>query len=96
MNCVLETQNSAYRIIEGLILPVTNEQELSAVSQACHSGRKAIDHHMQKAIEIFSNKVEDDYWTICKKRVWTKGTKSSQKRREDGKKGKHRNSSSSS
>jgi len=39
--------------------------------------------------------VEDDYWTICIKKVWTKGTKSSAQRREDEKKDNHRNSNRS-
>ena len=30
--------------------------------------------------------VEDDYWTICIKKVWTKGTKSSPKKRRENEK----------
>lgn len=41
--------------------------------------------------------VEDDYWTICINKVWTKGTKSlPQKRRDNEKKRRHRNRNRSS
>lgn len=41
--------------------------------------------------------VEDDYWTICIKKVWTKGTKPSpQKRRDNERKKRQRNSNRSS
>lgn len=51
-----------------------------------------IPPHCKSGVLRILFEVEDDYWTICIKKVWTKGTKSSAKRREDEKKRNHRNS----
>lgn len=69
LNTFFEYHNSAYRIVEGKIIPISNEVELSEVSEACHTGQKAIDYHMKKAIEIFSDKNTKDYHNTIKEAI---------------------------
>lgn len=69
INQILEKNNSAYRFVEGIIAPITNEQELTEVVEACHTGQKAIDYHMKKAIEIFSDKNTKDYPNTIKEAI---------------------------
>jgi hypothetical protein len=69
INKLLEQHNSAYRIVNNKVCPISDEQELSEVSEACISGQKAIDFHMNKAVEIFSNKVTKDYPNTIKEAI---------------------------
>jgi soluble cytochrome b562 len=69
LNFMLEFHNSAYRIVDKKVIPISNDQELAEVSQASHTGQKAIDHHMQKAIEIFSKKETKDYRNTIKEAI---------------------------
>lgn len=69
LNTFFEYHNSAYRIVEGKIIPISNEVELSEVSEACHTGQKAIDFHMKKAIEIFSDKNTKDFPNTVKEAI---------------------------
>jgi hypothetical protein len=69
LNSVLESENSAYRIVGNNIVEITNSEELSEISEACHTGQKAIDHHMKKAIELFSNRETKDYANVVKEAI---------------------------
>jgi len=69
LNIVLENHNSAYRIQDGLVIPISNEQELSEVSEASHTGQRAIDTHMRRAIELFSQRESKDYANVIKEAI---------------------------
>lgn len=69
LNTMLEFHNSAYRIIDKKVIPISNEQELSEISEACKTGQKAIDHHMKRAVEIFSNRETKDYQNTIKEAI---------------------------
>ncbi|MDY0150778.1 MAG: hypothetical protein RBS43_00720 [Candidatus Cloacimonas sp.] len=69
LNSVFEQHNSAYRFIDKKIVPISNEQELVEVSQATHTGQKAIDTHIKKAVEIFSNRETKDYANTIKEAI---------------------------
>ncbi|MFA6619465.1 MAG: hypothetical protein WCT23_10455, partial [Candidatus Neomarinimicrobiota bacterium] len=69
LNIILENHNSAYHIIEGKVAPISTEQEISEISEACKSGQKAIDTHMRKALEIFSQKDKKDYANTIKEAI---------------------------
>lgn len=69
LNTFFKYHNSAYQIVENKIIPITNSEELSEVSDACHTGQKAIDHHMKKAIVIFSSRETKDYANVIKEAI---------------------------
>ncbi|HOC95374.1 MAG TPA: hypothetical protein PKH21_05110 [Candidatus Cloacimonadota bacterium] len=69
LNQTLEKHNSAYRILEGKIIPISNDQELDEISQASHTPHQDINSHMQKAIEIFSDRENKDYPNVVKEAI---------------------------
>lgn len=69
LNTVFEIYNSAYRFIDNKIIPITNQQEIDAIEEAANTGKKAIDYHLKRAIEIFANKEHRDYVNTVKEAI---------------------------
>lgn len=69
LNTVFEIYNSAYRFIDNKIIPITNQQEIAAIEEAANTGKKAIDYHLKRAIEIFANKEHRDYVNTVKEAI---------------------------
>lgn len=60
INRVLKEENSAYRISEeGLVLPISNEEELEAVNEASTIKYTPVNEHIQKAISLFKKEPAD-------------------------------------
>jgi len=60
INQVLIEENSAYRISqEGLVIPITNEEELAAVDQASRNPYNSVSTHIEKAISHFKSQAPD-------------------------------------
>jgi len=57
-----------------------------------HAYEYRIPPHCKSRVLRMLFEVEDDCWTICIRKVWTKGTKPPSKRRENGKNKKPGNS----
>ena len=69
LNDIFEKYNSAYRFVDNKIIPITNQQEITAIEEAANTGIKAIDYHLKKAIDIFSNKENKDYVNTVKEAI---------------------------
>ena len=69
LNAVFEKFNSAYRFVNNKIIPITNQQEISAIEEAATTGIKEIDYHLKRAIHIFSNKENKDYVNTVKEAI---------------------------
>ena len=60
LNQALTEENSNYRVSEeGLVLPISNEEELETVNEATTSPFTPVNKHIQKAISLFKNKPAD-------------------------------------
>lgn len=60
LNQALTEENSAYRISqEGLVLPISNEEELEAVNEASTIKYTPVNEHIQKAISLFKKEPAD-------------------------------------
>lgn len=68
-NKVLEAEMSAYRFVDGVITPITNEIEIDAIESAAHSGFSGVDQHMRLALEKLSNKTKPDYRNSVKESI---------------------------
>ncbi len=62
LNKVLEEEKSAYRIINGIVTPLTDKEEVMEVEKALKSLDKfaSVRVHMKKALELFSDKEHPD------------------------------------
>ncbi len=69
LNQTLEKHNSAYRILEGKIIPISDDKDLKVISEASHTPHQAINSHMQKAIVFFSNRENKDYSNVVKEAI---------------------------
>ena len=60
LNQALIEENSAYRVSQnGLVLPISNEEELETVNEATTSPYAPLNKHIQKAISLFKNEPAD-------------------------------------
>ena len=60
LNQALTEENSAYRISQdGLVLPISNEEELEAVNEANKTPYSPVNEHIQKAISLFKKEPSD-------------------------------------
>jgi len=68
-NRVLENENSAYRMIEGLVTPITSKQEIGAIETALRVLYGPANEHIQKALVLFSNRQNPDYENSIKESI---------------------------
>ena len=68
-NRILEDEVSAYRIIDKLVVPVTNESELAAIAEAKTTKYDSINIHITKAIELYANRRNPDYENSIKESI---------------------------
>lgn len=69
INCILEEENSAYRIVDWDLAPITNETEIQEIEQAVITESEAVNSHMATALKLFSEKGTKDYKNIIKESI---------------------------
>jgi len=83
INKILKDENSAYQLIESWdIIPITNDEELSSVSDACKVPYENVRKHLQKAVDHFKsnnpdyrNSIKESISAveaICRELTWEK------------------------
>ena len=68
VNGVLESECSGYRIIEGQITPITDENEINSLASAVRT-KNTVGEHMTKALQLFSNRENPDYANSIKESI---------------------------
>ena len=68
-NEILREEVSAYRIVDKLVVPVTNEAELEALSESINVPYDAVSTHITKALELFANRSAPDYENSIKESI---------------------------
>lgn len=69
INKVLEEENSGYRMIGELFVPITNQTELSSVKEVLFSSFESVEMHMKKALELYSDRLHPDYENSIKESI---------------------------
>jgi hypothetical protein len=71
VNEVLEEERSAYRLVNGMLIPITNQTEIEAVESAAEEkvGFANVSAHIQAAIKLFSDKKNPDYRNSIKESI---------------------------
>jgi hypothetical protein len=71
VNFFLEREKSAYRFIDDLIVPISSELEVEAVSEALAVGDNfaGARRHIQQAVLLFSRKPDADYRNSIKEAI---------------------------
>lgn len=69
VNRILEEENSGYRMIAEIFVPITNEVELSAVEETLFSSFDVVEKHMKKALSLYSDRLHPDYENSVKESI---------------------------
>ena len=69
VNRILEEENSGYRMITEIFVPITNEVELSAVEETLFSSFDVVEKHMKKALSLYSDRLHPDYENSVKESI---------------------------
>lgn len=68
-NKILIEEVSGYRIINNEVVPITNEAELSVISQAKSTKYESVNTHISKALSFFSDRQKPDYENSVKESI---------------------------
>lgn len=68
-NRILEDEVSAYRILDGLVVPITNQMELEAIHEAMSSPYDSVNTHIQKALSCYADRQAPDYENSIKESI---------------------------
>ena len=69
INRILEEENSGYRILSKIFVPITNEIEMSSLEKTIFSSFKAVEKHMKKALSLYSDRLHPDYENSIKESI---------------------------
>jgi len=69
VNAFLETENAAYRIVDKEIVEITDETEIISIESAIEKGTKSVRAHLQRALELLSDKKQPDYRNSIKESI---------------------------
>lgn len=68
-NLILEQHISGYRLVNGLITPIIDQEQIGAVNQALANEQDPISKHLNKALTLLSNKTGPDYENSIKESI---------------------------
>jgi hypothetical protein len=69
INIVLAIELSAFRLVNGLITPITSTEEISEIEEASNTPYKSVNIHLQTALKLFSDKKTPDYRNSIKESI---------------------------
>ena len=69
LNNVLETENSAYRVVNGEITEITDEQEIQSIETAFESPSHGARKHFENALKLLSDRKDPDYPNSIKESI---------------------------
>ncbi len=68
-NSILEDETSAYRIVDRLVVPITNKAELATIGEAMHTQYDSVNAHIAKALELYADRRKPDYENSIKESI---------------------------
>ena len=72
-NKILEREVSGYRLVEGIVAPITDQSELAAIESALDDARGAglagVQEHLRTALGLLSDRKEPDYRNSIKESI---------------------------
>jgi hypothetical protein len=68
-NVLLESEKSAYRFVNGRICSITSKEEIIEIEKALNSPFDAVHQHIQKALDLYSNRQNPSYRNSIKESI---------------------------
>ena len=69
LNVVLTEEKSGYRMVDGLIMPITNKHELSSLKKSMKTKYESVNQHITKAALLYSRRKNPDYENSIKESI---------------------------
>ena len=69
VNLVLEQEKSGYRMVKGLITPITNSVELESIKKSMSTKFLSVNTHFEKAVKLYSSRKSPDYENSIKESI---------------------------
>lgn len=69
INTILEQEKSGFRLIDGLISPITDETELECIEEASNTKFFPVNMHLHKALQLYSDRDKPDYENSIKESI---------------------------
>ncbi|HPM11830.1 MAG TPA: hypothetical protein PK941_15440 [Paludibacter sp.] len=69
INRILEEERSGYRIVNGIVAPLTNPVEIDSIEQSMFTVYPSVNTHFHKALELYSKRPEPDYENTIKESI---------------------------
>lgn len=70
LNLILEQELAGYRIIEGKVIPITDEQEIAMLDEALKDTQfEGVGAHLKRALELLGDRQNPDYRNSIKESI---------------------------
>lgn len=69
INYILEEEKSGYRIINGMITAITDEQEIKSIEESINTEFDSVNTHLTKALQLYSDREAPDYENSIKESI---------------------------
>jgi len=68
-NHILEDEVSAYRVVDKIIVPITNSAEIETIMSAAETQYQSVNTHIKKALTLFADRKNPDYENAIKESI---------------------------
>ena len=68
-NRILEEEVAPYRVLNGIVVPIVNKEELETLKQVVNSNYNSVSIHIKKALELYSDRQKPDYENSVKESI---------------------------
>ena len=69
INFILEQEKSGYRMVKGLITPISNSSEIESIKNAMSTRFMPVNTHFEKALKLYSDRKSPDYENSIKESI---------------------------
>jgi hypothetical protein len=67
---ILEEELAGYRMVENIVTPITDEQEINTITEALEDTTfSGVSSHLKRALELLSNRENPDYRNSIKESI---------------------------
>lgn len=68
-NRIMEEEGSLYRIVNGLVVPIINDEEIESIQNASSTKYESVNNHIEKALELLQKRQNPDYENSIKESI---------------------------
>lgn len=66
---IMEEEGVPYRIVNGLVVPIINDEEIESIQNASSTKYESVNNHIEKALELLQKRQNPDYENSIKESI---------------------------